>query len=193
MSDLTYAQTWLMETAAIVQQTDVLAINALVGILVRVRREQGRVFVLGIGGSAANASHCVNDLRVRGKLEAYAPTDNVAELTARINDSETGWELWMADWLRESHVGAKDLVLVFSVSGETEPLVEAVAYAKTCEASVAAVLGTKASEVEEYCDAAVIVPCLEPAHRAGQAEALQAVVWHAVVSDPRLRGENDQP
>ncbi len=173
---------WLMEVAAIAQSLEVRSIEALVGVLRRVRSERGRVFVLGVGGSAANAAHCVNDLRVRGGLEAYAPFSDVAELTCRINDEEDGWEYFGERWLATSHCGPQDLVLVFSVSGETEPLVNAVAYAKACEATVCAVLGTAMSTVEEWCDVAVVVPCRDARTRAGQAEAFQAVVWHAVVA-----------
>lgn len=181
-----FASTWLFEVEGIARRMKPSDIEAIVEEVHRAKRKSGRVFVLGVGGSAANASHCVNDLRVRLGIEAYAPTDGIAELLARCNDEPDGWAMMFARWLEESRLMPYDLVLIFSVSGTTAPLVEAARQAKRRGARVAAILGTVGSEVQKAADVALVIPCALEAHRAGHAEAFQAVIWHAVVAHPRF-------
>lgn len=171
--------TWLDEVQLIAGTLDRREIDRLVAVLKTVRDEGGRVFVLGLGGSAANASHCVNDLRVRARLEAYAPTDNIAEFSARCNDELDGWVNVFARWLDGSRLRAHDAVLILSGSGESQPLVAAARYAYEAKAHVLGILGAKGTSVGKYCRVAVIVPSAVP----GQREAFQAVVWHAVVEE----------
>jgi D-sedoheptulose 7-phosphate isomerase len=182
---MTFALEYLHETAAVVAAMDPESIERLVESLRAVRDRGGRVFVLGLGGSAANASHCVNDLRVRAGIEAYTPTDNVAELTARVNDGERdyGWWTCLEDWLYESRVSERDALLVFSGSGESIPLCTAVEHTP---ATVLGVLGTANSRISHSCEVQVQIPLVNKEHRAGHAEAFQAVVWHACVAHPRL-------
>lgn len=182
----TFAATWLGEVEGIARRLNAPSIEKLVEAIHYSKRKAGRVFVLGVGGSAANASHCVNDLRMRVGVEAYAPTDGIAELLARVNDYADGWSRMFSAWLNESRVMRYDLVLILSVSGATPPLVEAAKYAKHIGARVAGILGTPGSDVEKLCDVAIVVPCPMEAHRAGHAEAFQSVVWHAVVAHPRF-------
>ncbi len=183
---MTFAASWLAEVQAIAGAVEPSSIERLAESLHRVRGNGGRVFVLGLGGSAANASHCVNDLRVRGGVEAYAPTDNVAELTARVNDEIDGWVNCLARWLEGSRLAEKDAVLILSGSGESLPLLMAARYAQQeHRAGVYAILGRQASSIGRYCRVAVVIPEGAGGYRPGHAEAFQAVVWHAVVEAMR--------
>jgi D-sedoheptulose 7-phosphate isomerase len=175
-------KTWLQEVQGIAKRVDVGELERLCGILQHVRADHGRVFVCGVGGSAANASHCVNDLRMRAKLDAYAPTDNVAELTARLNDEPDGWVQLFTRWLECARLGEPDAVLILSTSGETLPLVAAAQYAFEHRAHVLAILGRHGSTVAKYARVSVVVPGESP-HRVGHAEAFQAVLWHAIVEE----------
>ncbi len=172
---------YLAETAQIATDLDASPIEAMVDAFVRVRSRGGRVFVLGLGGSAANADHCVNDLRMRAGLDAYSPP--VSEWTARANDQ--GWAIALKEWLRGSRLGASDAVLILSGSGESLPLVVAARYAQTVDATRLAILGRSGASIAEHCQQSVVIPCPD-ARRAGHAEAFQAVVWHCVVAQPRL-------
>lgn len=175
----------------ILQQLDTHAIDQLVTLLAETRAHGGRLFILGVGGSAANASHAVNDFRKIVGLEAYTPTDNVSELTARTNDE--GWASVFAEWLRVSRLRADDLVLVFSVGGgnvekNVSPnLVVALQYAKQVGARVVGVVGRDGGYTAQVADACVIIPTVNPAHVTPHTEAFQAVMWHLLVSHPALK------
>ncbi|HEX3549028.1 MAG TPA: SIS domain-containing protein [Candidatus Elarobacter sp.] len=167
------------------------AIEAVVAQLAAVRARGGRLFVLGVGGSAANASHAVNDFRKICGFEAYAPTDNVAELTARTNDD--GWASVFEEWLKTSRLQQSDGLLVFSVGGgdlerNVSPnLVNALRYAKEVGAAVTGVVGRDGGYTARVADACVIVPTVNPVNTTPHAEAFQAVVWHLFVSHPALK------
>jgi D-sedoheptulose 7-phosphate isomerase len=162
-----------------------------VSLLVDSRGQGGRLFVLGVGGSAANASHAVNDFRKLCDFEAYSPADNVSELTARINDD--GWDTTFAHWLRGSRLAARDLVLVFSVGGGDAArnvsmnLIRALDYAKSVGAGTAAIVGRDGGHAGRVTDACVIVPTVNAEAITPHAEAFQAILWHLLVSHPRLR------
>lgn len=173
---------WLREVQQIAGRIELAEAERFCAILQHVRTDRGRVFVCGVGGSAANASHCVNDLRVRAQLDAYAPTDNVAELTARCNDDVDGWTTFFVRWLERARLQEPDAVLIFSTSGETPPLVAAAQYALDQRAHVLAILGRAGSTVAKYARVALVIPGAGP-HQVGHAEAFQAVLWHAIVEE----------
>src|SRR5687768_4273109 len=164
---MSYSEQHLRETADVVSKLDVAVCEKAVALLADVRSRGGRLFILGVGGSAANASHAVNDFRKIAQLEAYAPTDNVAELTARINDD--GWDTAFAAWLRGSRLGARDLVLVFSVGGGdvernvSVNLVRALDYARSVGAGICGIVGRTGGYTAQVADACVIVPTINPA------------------------------
>jgi D-sedoheptulose 7-phosphate isomerase len=182
---------YLDEARLIAELIDRSAVAGLVELLAEVRATGGRLFILGVGGSAANASHAVNDFRKLAGLEAYAPTDNVAELTSRINDD--GWERSLADWLRASRLSARDAVLVLSVGGGDAErgvsvnLVRALELAKSVGARIAGIVGRQGGFTARVADACVIIPTVNPETVTAHTEAFQAVVWHLLVSHPRLR------
>jgi len=186
-----FVKRYLDEVIQIAEKIDRKAIYRLIDLLVAVRERGGRLFVLGVGGSAGNASHAVNDFRKIAGIEAYAPTDNVAELTARINDD--GWESTFANWLAVSRLSLRDCLLVLSVGGgdiERElsvNLVRAVAFAKSVGAAVGGIVGRNGGFTRKMADACVIVPTVNPDTLTPHAEAFQAVVWHLLVSHPRLQ------
>jgi D-sedoheptulose 7-phosphate isomerase len=188
---MSYSVQHLKETAEIVGKLDVAAIERLAGALSDVKTAAGRVFFLGVGGSAANCSHAVNDFRKLAGIECYAATDNVAELTARINDE--GWENCFVDWLRVSRLGRSDAVFVLSVGGGdiqrriSPNLVTALRHARAVGASILGILGRDGGYTATVADAAVIVPTVNPATITPHAEAFQAVIWHLLVCHPRLR------
>lgn len=188
---MSFVKQYLAEAAEVIGLLDPGAIEGLIELLVETRRQGGRVFILGVGGSAANASHAVNDFRKIAGIEAYAPTDNVSELTARTNDD--GWASVFEGWLRVSRVGATDLLLVFSVGGgdaerNVSPnLVAALTYAKGRGARVAGVVGRDGGYTAQVADACVIIPTVNASHVTPHTEAFQAVVWHLLVTDPRLK------
>ena len=188
---MSFVEQYLAEAARVVEQLDRKAIDAVAGLLAETRSRGGRLFVLGVGGSAANASHAVNDFRKIAGIEAYAPTDNVSELTARTNDD--GWASVFEGWLRVSRLGASDLVLVFSVGGgnaekNVSPnLVAALQYAKGVGARVAGVVGRDGGFTAKVADVCVIIPTVNPDHVTPHTEAFQALVWHLLVTDPRLK------
>jgi len=186
-----FTQQYLAEAGQIIQRLDSTAIDQVVALLAETRERGGRLFILGVGGSAANASHAVNDFRKLVGLEAYTPTDNVAELTARTNDE--GWASVFEGWLRVSRLGANDLVLVFSVGGgdaekNVSPnLVAALQYAKGVGARIIGVVGRDGGYTAQVADACVLVPTVNPAHVTPHTEAFQAVIWHLLVSHPTLK------
>ena len=188
---MSFTEEYLAEALQIIKQIDVQAIEQMVAVLADTRSRGGRLFILGVGGSAANASHAVNDFRKIVGLEAYTPTDNVSELTARTNDD--GWTSVFAEWLRVSRLRADDLVMVFSVGGgnmekQVSPnLVAALQHAKQVGARVIGVVGRDGGYTARVADAYVIIPTINPAHVTPHTEAFQAVVWHLLVSHPALK------
>ena len=186
-----FAEQFLAEAAQITRQFDITEINKAVQLLADTRARNGRLFILGVGGSAANASHAVNDFRKIAGIECYAPTDNVSELTARTNDE--GWSSVFQGWLRTSHLRAEDTLLVFSVGGgslekNVSPnLVLALQYAKGIGAQVIGIVGRDGGYTARVADACVIVPTVNPEHITPHTEAFQAVIWHLLVSHPDLK------
>ena len=189
--DMNFTQSYLEETQKVVAQLDAAAIEKAVDTLAAIRECGGRLFILGVGGSAANASHAVNDFRKIGGFEAYAPTDNVSELTARTNDE--GWATVFSQWLKGSRIGAKDGLLIFSVGGgnlekNVSPnLVSAIQVAKQAGASVVGIVGRDGGYTAKEATACVIVPTVNPEHVTPHSEAFQAVVWHLFISHPKLK------
>jgi D-sedoheptulose 7-phosphate isomerase len=187
---MSYAQDHLQETVAILQLLDVAAIETMVDVLVGLKASSGRIFFLGVGGSAGNCSHAVNDFRKLLGIECYAPTDNVSELTARINDD--GWESAYLEWLKVSRLTPRDAVFVLSVGGGSveknisRNLVVAVDHARTSGAKVIGIVGRDGGHTARVADACVIIPTVNPHTVTPHCEALQAVVWHLLVSHPRL-------
>jgi D-sedoheptulose 7-phosphate isomerase len=188
---VSYARQHLDEAAQIISQIDVASIEHVVDVLAAARRRGGRLFFLGVGGSAGNCSHAVNDFRKLAGFEAYAPTDNVSELTARTNDD--GWDTVFAGWLQGSRLRREDALFVFSVGGGSleknisPNLVRAVDYARQVGASIVGVVGRDGGHTARVADACVIVPTVNPDTITPHAEAFQAVVWHLLVSHPKLK------
>ncbi len=188
---MSYTRQHLDEVGTIIQKLDESAIERVVEALRTARDRGGRLFILGVGGSAANASHAVNDFRKICGFEAYAPTDNVSELTARTNDE--GWPSVFVEWLKGSRLNRNDAVLVFSVGGgnlekNVSPnLVSAVQLAKEVGAMVLGIVGRDGGYTAKVANACVIVPTVNPSNVTPHSEAFQAVVWHLFVSHPRLK------
>jgi len=188
---MSFTQEFLAEAREITSRLDAEAIEAVVAGLARVRQNEGRLFILGVGGSAGNASHAVNDFRKLAGIEAYAPTDNVSELTARTNDE--GWETVFAAWLRVSRLSARDAILVFSVGGgdlekNVSPnLVRALEFAKSVGASIYGIVGRNGGYTAKVADAVVLIPVVNDAHITPHSEAFQAVVWHLIVTHPAIK------
>ena len=188
---MSFAKDFLVEVQQVVAQLNADAIENCANELAKVRERGGRLFILGVGGSAANASHAVNDFRKICGFEAYAPTDNVSELTARTNDD--GWATIFAEWLKGSRINAKDGLLIFSVGGgnlekNVSPnLVSAIQLARKAGAAVIGIVGRDGGYTTKEATACVIIPTVNPAHVTPHSEAFQAVVWHLLVSHPKLK------
>lgn len=188
---MSHAAQYFAEATRILEQLDPDGVEKLAALLGELRGRGGRLFVLGVGGSAGNASHAVNDFRKICGIEAYAPTDNVSELTARVNDD--GWEGTFSEWLKVSRLSQNDMVLIFSVGGgnlekNVSPnLVRALQLAKEVGASVGGIVGRDGGYTAEVADACVIIPTVNPQAITPHAEAFQAVVWHLLVSHPALQ------
>jgi D-sedoheptulose 7-phosphate isomerase len=188
---MNHAQEFIADAMQILRELDPQVIERLASLLAEVRRQGGRLFFLGVGGSAANCSHAVNDFRKIAQMEAYAPTDNVSELTARTNDD--GWETVFANWLRVSKLGDKDMVFILSVGGGdlekniSPNLVRALQYAQEVGATIGDICGRNGGYTAKVADACVIVPTVNPATVTPHAEAFQAVIWHLLVSHPALK------
>jgi D-sedoheptulose 7-phosphate isomerase len=188
---MTFTGQFLDEAAEILKQIDVASVERVAATLAGCRARGGRLFILGVGGSAANASHAVNDFRKICGFEAYTPTDNVSELTARTNDE--GWAGVFEGWLRVSRLRDSDALLIFSVGGgsvenNVSPnLVAAIRYAKTVGAKVTGIVGRDGGYTAQAADACVIVPTVNPKHVTPHAEAFQAVIWHLLVTHPALK------
>jgi D-sedoheptulose 7-phosphate isomerase len=188
---MTFARDHLDETKRIIDALDVGVIDRMAELLAALRQKSGRLFFLGVGGSAGNCSHAVNDFRKIAGIEAYAPTDNVSELTARTNDE--GWETVFAEWLKVSRLKADDALFVFSVGGgslekNVSPnLVRALQYAKLVGAKVLGVVGRDGGYTAKVGDAVCIVPTVNPEAVTPHSEAFQAVIWHLLVTHPALK------
>jgi D-sedoheptulose 7-phosphate isomerase len=188
---MNYSKQHLAEAAQVLAQLDTAAIEKMATLLAELRARQGRLFFLGVGGSAANCSHAVNDFRKIAGIEAYTPVDNVSELTARTNDE--GWESVFANWLKGSHLAARDMICVFSVGGGSlEPcispnLVRALQLAREVGATIIGVVGRDGGYTAQVADACVIVPTVNADTVTPHAEAFQSVVWHLLVSHPALK------
>jgi D-sedoheptulose 7-phosphate isomerase len=188
---MSFSHQYLSEAKQILELLDPDQIERMAGSLASARARGGRLFILGVGGSAANASHAVNDFRKIAGLEAYAPTDNVSELTARTNDD--GWATVFENWLRVSRLRAEDLLLVLSVGGgnlekNVSPnLVKALQYAKFVGCPILGIVGRDGGYTVQVADACVVVPTVNPVHTTPHAEAFQGVVWHLLVSHPAVK------
>src|SRR5438477_6141213 len=186
-----FIQQYLEETQRVIAQLDAPGLEKMVDELSRVRERGGRLFILGVGGSAPNASHAVNDFRKICGLECYAPTDNVSELTARTNDD--GWATVLAEWLKGSRLAAKDALLIFSVGGgnlekNVSPnLVAAIQLARQVGASVLGIVGRDGGYTAREATACIIIPTVNAEHVTPHSEAFQAIVWHLLVSHPKLK------
>ncbi|HST23198.1 MAG TPA: SIS domain-containing protein [Blastocatellia bacterium] len=186
-----YARQYIEEAAEVLKRIDTEAIERAVDLLVALRERGGRLFVLGVGGGAGHASHAVNDFRKICGIESYAPTDNVSELTARINDD--GWDTSFANWLRGSRLSERDMVFVFSVGGGdlerniSANLVRALEEAKRVSATICGVVGRNGGYTAQVADECVLIPVVNPSAITPHTEAFQAVVWHLMVSHPKLR------
>ena len=188
---MSYAQQHMMEAAEIIRQMDVSAIEKMADLLATVKADGGRIFFLGVGGSAGNCSHAVNDFRKIVGIESYAPTDNVSELTARTNDE--GWATVFVEWLKTSRLGKNDAIFVMSVGGgslekKISPnLVSALQHAESVGAKILGILGRDGGYTAKVADACCIVPTVNPETITPHAEAFQAVIWHLLVSHPKLK------
>lgn len=188
---MSFSQQFLSEVEEVTRKLDTDSIERVALLLAKVREEDGRLFILGVGGSAANASHAVNDFRKIVGLETYAPTDNVSELTARTNDE--GWSTVFDRWLRVSKLKSADAVLVFSVGGgnlekQVSPnLVTALQFAKSRGAKILGIVGRDGGYTAQVADACVVIPMVNASHITPHSEAFQAIVWHLLVSHPLLK------
>lgn len=187
---MSFAKEFLNESVQIIQKLDGNEIEAIALGLAKARDHGGRLFILGVGGSAGHASHAVNDFRKICKFEAYCPTDNVSELTARVNDE--GWDTCFSEWLKTSRINAKDAVLVFSVGGGNREknisvsLINALDVARQAEASIFGIVGRDGGYTKKVSNACVVIPTVHADRITPHTEGLCAVVWHLIVSHPEL-------
>ncbi len=188
---MSYSAQYIKEAGEILQRIDIAGIERLVASVAALRSRGGRLFILGVGGGAGHAAHAVNDFRKIAQIEAYAPTDNVSELTARINDE--GWETSFAEWLKGSRLGKNDMVFVFSVGGGdlarniSPNLVRALEFAQKVGATICGIVGRDGGFTAKVADACVIVPTVRPETVTPHTESFQALVWHLMVSHPALQ------
>ena len=188
---MSYTEQYLNEVVQISEQLDHGQIDKMVQLFVATREQGGRLFILGVGGSAGNASHAVNDFRKIAGIESYAPTDNVSELTARINDE--GWDTAFAKWLEGSRLSDKDLIFIFSVGGGNREmnvsvnLVRALEYAKEVGASICGIVGRDGGFTAHIADACAIVPMISAHTVTPLSESFQAIIWHLIVSHPDVQ------
>ena len=188
---MSYAQQHVNEAIDILNKIDIDAIEKMADLLADIKQTGGRIFFLGVGGSAGNCSHAVNDFRKISGIESYAPTDNVSELTARTNDE--GWATVFVEWLKISKLSGKDALFIMSVGGGnlerniSPNLVEAIKHAKVVGAKVTGIVGRDGGYTARAADACVIVPTVNPNTVTPHSEAFQAVIWHLLVSHPLLK------
>jgi D-sedoheptulose 7-phosphate isomerase len=188
---MSHTTDFIHDAVDILNQLDVQTIDRMVSMLVKLRERAGRLFILGVGGSAANASHMVNDFRKIAQMESYAPTDNISELTARTNDE--GWDTVFVQWLATSRLCDRDMVFILSVGGGdlarniSPNLVRALQYAQEIGATICGIVGRNGGYTARVADACVIVPTVNTTTVTAHAEAFQAMIWHLMVSHPALR------
>ena len=188
---MSYTAQHLKEASEIIEKLDIEAIEKVADLLSLVKENQGRIFFLGVGGSAGNCSHAVNDFRKIVEIESYAPTDNVSELTARTNDD--GWASIFEPWLKLSKLNSKDAIFIFSVGGGnlekniSPNLVNALKFAKNVGAKITGVVGRDGGYTAQVADACVIIPTVNTETITPHSEAFQAVIWHLLVSHPKLK------
>jgi D-sedoheptulose 7-phosphate isomerase len=186
-----YVREYIEDATTILKQLNQRAIEEVVDLLVELRQRTGRLFVLGVGGGAGHASHAVCDFRKIARIEAYAPTDNVSELTARVNDE--GWDTCYANWLRGCRMNEADMVFVFSVGGGDAKknisvnLVRALEYAQEVDATICGVVGRDGGYTAQVADACIIIPVVNPSNITPHTESFQAMIWHLLVSHPKLK------
>lgn len=186
-----YSKYFLNLISSITEEIDFKKIEKLTFEILKIKKKNGRIFFLGVGGSAANCSHAVNDFRKICNIEAYTPSDNVAELTARINDE--GWETSMSEWLKVSKLSKKDALFVFSVGGGNKKkkvstnLISAIDYAKKKGSKVFGVVGKKGGYLERNGNCTILIPEVNKKKVTPLSEAYQAVIWHCLVSHPKLQ------
>ena len=191
MKEDEYISAFLDDAVTIIKKIDRIQIKKMIQILQSIRKNNGRLFILGVGGGAGHASHAVNDFRKIAGVESYAPTDNVSELTARVNDD--GWETVFESWLKGSRLTAKDCIFIFSVGGGNADknvsvnLVNALRFAKETGTKVVGVVGRDGGYTAKVADACVIIPTVNEKTVTPQTEAFQAVIWHLIVSSPALQ------
>ncbi|MDP6683405.1 MAG: SIS domain-containing protein [Desulfobacterales bacterium] len=188
---MSFSSTYLIEASQIIEKLDTQGIEKMVGLLCDLRRQNGRLFIVGVGGGAGHATHAVGDFRKIAGIEAYAPTDNIAELTARTNDE--GWDTTFVEWLKVSHLSRNDCVFVFSVGGGdlkkniSPNLVRALKHAKTVRAKIVGIVGRNGGYTASVADACVIIPIVNYRTVTAHTESFQALVWHLMVSHPDLQ------
>ena len=188
---MSYTLQHLSEASEILKKIDTNAIDNTIDLLSEIKSRQGRVFFLGVGGSAGNCSHAVNDFRKIVGIDCYAPTDNVSELTARTNDE--GWATIFSEWLKVSRLSSNDLLFILSVGGGnlekniSPNLVEASNYAKSVGAKVCGIVGRDGGYTAKVADACVVVPTVNHDNITPHSEAFQSVIWHLMVSHPKLK------
>ncbi len=186
-----FAKQYLQEAKTVIDQIDVEQVDKMTNLLVELRKTKGRLFLIGVGGGAGHASHAVNDFRKIAGIESYSPSDNVSELTARTNDE--GWETTYAAWLKVSNLSEKDMLFVFSVGGGdaekniSTNIVNALKLAKETGCKIIGVVGRDGGYTAKVADACVIVPTVNKDYITPHTESFQAMVWHLLVSDPRLQ------
>jgi D-sedoheptulose 7-phosphate isomerase len=188
---MSYTDQYLAEVKSVAEKVDPAAVEKMVDVIADIRQSGGRLFFLGVGGGAGNATHAVNDFRKIAGIESYTPCDNVSELTARINDD--GWEGAFVEWLKGSKLNAKDGVFIFSVGGGNQEknvsvnLVQALEYAKKVGAKVLGIVGRDGGYTARVADSCIIVPTVNAATITPHTESFQAVIWHLIVSHPHLK------
>lgn len=187
---MAYVSDYLKEAKNIIDKIDVSEIEKMISVLIQVRENKGRLFFIGVGGSAGNCSHAVNDFRKIGGFQAYSPVDNISELTARTNDE--GWHTVFSEWLRVSSLSDKDAVFVLSVGGGSKErnisanIVYALDYARSQKAKIIGIVGRDGGYTAKFAEACVIIPSVNPNTITPHTESFQAVIWHLIVSDPRI-------
>lgn len=188
---MSYVKQFIEEAVFILNQVDQSAVERTADLLLELRERGGRLFILGVGGGAGNASHAVCDFRKIVQIEAYTPSDNISELTARVNDE--GWDTCYSNWLRGSHLNKADMVFVFSVGGGdakkniSANLVRALEHARGVQATICGIVGRDGGFTAQVADACILVPVVNPSTITPHTESLQAMIWHLLVSHPKLK------
>ena len=185
-----FTSEFIQESLKIIEKIDQTSIDQVINIVSETRDNNGRIFFIGAGGSAANASHAVNDFRKLANIECYSPTDNVAELTARTNDE--GWDSTFSGWLKVSKLNSKDLIFVFSVGGgniekNVSPnIVEAISLAKSVKSKIVGVVGRDGGYTKSNADACILIPTENPKHVTPMTESLHVLMWHLIITHPKI-------